>query len=203
MRSIVRRDTGETYQAFLTRARQGLGHRDADAGRPGAAGPETQEEDVEQRLDESARSGREGHEDERWPHAFGAQGRARGRRGDRRDCRRHAAGRRRGDTTTIVETAIAADELEDAQADGEEPQPLEEIIADKGYHSNQTMSRPRAVGHPLLYRGAGPRAARLVEGRPRGAGAGVSQSSPDSRDARTAADAATRRDDRTLLRAPL
>jgi hypothetical protein len=46
----------------------------------------------------------------------------------------------KGDTTTVVETAIAAaEQIEDAQADVEEPQSLEEIVADKGYHSNQTM----------------------------------------------------------------
>jgi len=45
-----------------------------------------------------------------------------------------------GDTTTIVETAVAAaEQVEEAQADVEEPQALEEIVADKGYHSNQTM----------------------------------------------------------------
>jgi transposase len=42
-----------------------------------------------------------------------------------------------GDTTTIVETAIAAaDQIEDAQAEVQAPQPLEEIIADKGYHES-------------------------------------------------------------------
>jgi transposase len=52
-----------------------------------------------------------------------------------------------GDTTTIVETAIAAaDQIEDAQAEVEKPQPLEEIIADKGYHSNQTLIDLAAVG---------------------------------------------------------
>jgi transposase len=52
-----------------------------------------------------------------------------------------------GDTTTIVETAIAAaEQVEDAHADVNEPQPLEEIIADKGYHSNQTMVDLDAVG---------------------------------------------------------
>jgi transposase len=52
-----------------------------------------------------------------------------------------------GDTTTIVETAIAAaDQIEDAQAEVQAPQPLEEIIADKGYHSNQTMIDLEAVG---------------------------------------------------------
>jgi transposase len=52
-----------------------------------------------------------------------------------------------GDTTTITETATAAaEQVEDAQATVEEPQPLEEIIADKGYHSNQTMVDLDAVG---------------------------------------------------------
>ena len=52
-----------------------------------------------------------------------------------------------GDTTTIVETAItAAEQIEEAQADVPEPQALEEIIADKGYHSNQTMVDLDAVG---------------------------------------------------------
>lgn len=36
LRSIVRRDTGESYQDFLTKLAQGLGHRDADAGGFGA-----------------------------------------------------------------------------------------------------------------------------------------------------------------------
>ena len=52
-----------------------------------------------------------------------------------------------GDTRTIVETAIAAaDQIEDAQAAMQAPQPLAEIIADKGYHSNQTMIELEAVG---------------------------------------------------------
>lgn len=52
-----------------------------------------------------------------------------------------------GDTTTIVETAIAAaEQVEEAQADVAEPQALEEIVADKGYHSNQTMVDLDAVG---------------------------------------------------------
>ena len=108
-----------------------------------------------------------------------------------------------GDTTTIVETAIAAaEQIEDAQADVEEPQALEEIVADKGYHSNQTMIDLDAVGDPLLHRGAGPRPARLVGGA-RGPGARVWQSSADSRAPRPASDAPTRGDDRTLLRPPL
>ena len=52
-----------------------------------------------------------------------------------------------GDTTTIVETAIAAaEQIEDAQAGVTEPQTFDEVIADKGYHSNQTMVALDAVG---------------------------------------------------------
>ena len=44
-----------------------------------------------------------------------------------------------GDTTTIVETVTAAaEQVEDAQRDGEAPQALDELVGDKGYHSNQS-----------------------------------------------------------------
>src|SRR5215203_566260 len=49
--------------------------------------------------------------------------------------------------TTIIETAIAAaEQVEEAQADVPDPQVLEEAIADKRYHSNQTMVDLDAVG---------------------------------------------------------
>jgi transposase len=52
-----------------------------------------------------------------------------------------------GDTTTIIETALAAaEQIEDTQAAVTEPQTLDEIISDKGYHSNQTMVALDAVG---------------------------------------------------------
>ena len=52
-----------------------------------------------------------------------------------------------GDTTTIIETVIAAaEQSEDAQAEIQAPEPLAEIIADKGYHSNQIMIELEAVG---------------------------------------------------------
>jgi transposase len=41
---------------------------------------------------------------------------------------------------------VAAAQVEEAQAGVDEPQHLEEIIADKGYHSNQTMVDLDAVG---------------------------------------------------------
>ena len=87
MRSIVRRDTGESYQAFLAGLAKASGIEDAHARGSGATGSEAEEEDLEQRLDEPPRSRCEGHEDERWPHASGAQSRACRRHGDRRDCR--------------------------------------------------------------------------------------------------------------------
>jgi len=52
-----------------------------------------------------------------------------------------------GDTTTIIETVLAAaEQIEDAQAAVQTPQLLTEIIADKGYHSNQIMIELAAVG---------------------------------------------------------
>ena len=52
-----------------------------------------------------------------------------------------------GDTTTIVDTVTAAvEQIEAAQADVDDPQPLAEIIADKGYHSNRIMVELDALG---------------------------------------------------------
>ena len=96
LRSIVRRDSGETYQEFLTRAGTGVGHRDADAGRFGAAGSQAAEERPQQGLAASARPRRTDHEDEGRSHAPGAQGRTRRRHGDRCDRERDGARRRSG-----------------------------------------------------------------------------------------------------------
>ena len=66
-----------------------------------------------------------------------------------------------GDTTTIVETVTAAaEQVEDAQRDGEAPQALDELVGDKGYHSNQTMVGPRRGRYPVVHRRAGPRPPR-------------------------------------------
>ena len=77
MRSIVRRDGGESYEEFFERAGQGIGHRDAHARRLGPPGSETEEQGQQRRLGESARSRRADYEDERWADASGAQSRAR------------------------------------------------------------------------------------------------------------------------------
>ena len=140
MRSIVRRDTGESYQAFLTRL--------ADA-----SGIKTPTREALARLDRK-RKKKTSNKDWTNPHDPDAKVTK------MKDGRTHLAhkaehavdletgaivavtvqGADEGDTTTIRETATAAaEQIEDAQADVDQPQPLEEIIADKGYHSNQSM----------------------------------------------------------------
>jgi transposase len=147
MRSIVRRDTGETYQEFLTRLAQ-------------ASGIETPTREELARLDRK-RKKRTSNSD--WTNPFDPDAKV----AKMKDGRTHLAhkaehavdletgaivavtlqGADEGDTTTIVETAIAAaTQGEAAQADVDEPQKLEEIVGDKGYHSNQTMVDLDAVG---------------------------------------------------------
>jgi transposase len=147
MRSIVRRDTGESYEAFLTRLAQ-------------ASGIETPTREDLARLDRP-RKKKASNTD--WRHPYDPDAKVT----KMKDGRTHLAhkaehavdldtgaivavtlqGADDGDTTTIIETAIAAaEQIEDAQVAVEEPQLLEEIIADKGYHSNQTMIDLAAVG---------------------------------------------------------
>jgi transposase len=147
MRSIVRRDTAETDAEFLTRLAQ-------------ASGIETPTREDLARLDRTRKKKTSNKE---WTNPFDPDAKVT----KMKDGRTHLAhkaehavdletgaiiavtlqGADHGDTTTIVETATAAaEQIEDAQADVDEPQPLEEIIADKGYHSNQTMVDLDAVG---------------------------------------------------------
>jgi len=147
MRSIVRRDTGESYQAFLTRLAE-------------TSGIKTPTRDALARLDRK-RKKRTSNKDWTNPHDPDAKVTK------MKDGRTHLAhkaehavdldtgaivavtvqGADEGDTTTIIETAIAAaEQVEDAQADLDDPPPLEEISADKGYHSNQSMIDLDAVG---------------------------------------------------------
>jgi transposase len=147
MRSIVRRDTGEGYQAFLT-------------GLAKASGIETPTRDDLARLDRK-RKKKTSNTD--WTSPSDPDAKVT----KMKDGRTHLAhkaehavdvetgaivavtlqGADAGDTTTIVETATAAaDQIADAQVDVAEPQALDEIIADKGYHSNQTLIDLDAVG---------------------------------------------------------
>src|SRR5947208_2919015 len=147
MRSIVRRDTGESYQEFLTKLAK-------------VSGIKTPTREALARLDRK-RKKKTSNKD--WRHPWDPDAKV----GKMKDGRTHLAhkaehavdletgaivavtlqGADEGDTTTIVETATAAaGQVEDAQAGVTEPQALEEIIADKGYHSNQTMVDLDAVG---------------------------------------------------------
>ena len=148
MRSIVRRDTGESYQAFL-------------AGLAKASGIETPTREGLARLDRKRKKKKTSNTDWTNPHDPDAKVTK------MKDGRTHLAhkaehavdmetgaivavtlqGADVGDTTTIIETAIAAaEQVEDAQANVDDRQSLEEIVGDKGYHSNQTLIDLDAVG---------------------------------------------------------
>ena len=141
LRSIVRRDSGETYQEFLTRLAQ-------------ASGIETPTRADLARLDRKRpKKGR--NKDWRHPHDPEA------RITKMKDGRTHLAhkaehavdletgaivgvtvqGADQGDTTTIAETVTAAaEELEAvATATDEHTAVIEEVVGDKGYHSNQVL----------------------------------------------------------------
>jgi transposase len=147
MRSIVRRDTGEGYQAFLT-------------GLAKASGIETPTRDDLARLDRK-RKKKTSNTD--WTSPSDPDAKVTKMKNGRTHLAHKAEhavdvetgaivavtlqGADAGDTTTIVETATAAaDQIADAQVDVAEPQALDEIIADKGYHSNQTLIDLDAVG---------------------------------------------------------
>src|SRR5215210_1881814 len=130
MRSIVRRDTAETYQEFLTRLAK-------------ASGIETPTREDLARLDRK-RKKKTSNKDWTNPHDPDAKVTK------MKDGRTHLAhkaehavdletgaivavtlqGADAGDTTTIVDTVMAAaEQIDAAQADVSEPQPMEEIIA--------------------------------------------------------------------------
>jgi transposase len=147
MRSIVRRDTGEDYQAYLTRL-------------AAASGIKTPTREVLARFDRK-RKKKTSNKDWRSPSDPDAKV------AKMKDGRTHLAHKAehavdldsgaliavtlqeadQGDTTTLVETAIAAaEQVEAAHAATEDGDGLHEIVADKGYHSNATMVDLAAVG---------------------------------------------------------
>ena len=141
LRSIVRRDSGETYQAFLTQLAQ-------------ASGVETPTRAALARLDRKRpKKGR----NREWRHPHDPEARIT----KMKDGRTHLAhkadhavdldtgaivgvtvqGADQGDTTTIAETlTTAAEDLEAAAAvTDDETRVIDEVVADKGYHSNQGL----------------------------------------------------------------
>ncbi len=140
MRSIVRRDTGERYQEFLTRLAAESGIR-------------TPTRETLARLDRR-RKKRTSNKD--WENPSDPDAKIT----KMKDGRTHLAhkaehavdldssalvavtlhGADVGDTTSLVDTALAAaEQVEAAHAARARPAELAEIVADKGYHSNQTL----------------------------------------------------------------
>jgi transposase len=144
LRSIVRRDTGETYQAFLTQLAQ-------------ASGIETPTRADLARLDRKRK--KKGSNDD-WTHPQDPDAKIT----KMKDGRTHLAHKAEhavdletgaivgvtvqpaddGDTTSMVETLItAAEQIEAVHPNGPG---LQEAIGDKGYHSNQSLVDLEAVG---------------------------------------------------------
>jgi transposase len=144
LRSIVRRDTGESYEEFLTRLTQ-------------ASGIETPTREDLVRLDRK-RKGKGSNDDWTHPHDLDAN------ITKMKDGRTHLAHKAEhavdletgavvavtvqdadeGDPTTSRKTLIgAAENVETVVPDGGG---LEEVVADKGYHSNQALVDLEAVG---------------------------------------------------------
>jgi len=137
MRTIIRRDTGEDYNQFLT----GLAH---------ASGIETPTREDLVRTD---RKRKKKGSNKEWKHPHDADARIT----KMKDGRTHLAhkaehaidmetgaivavtvqGADKGDTTTLKETLIrAAENIEEATGQKKE---MAEVVADKGYHSTETV----------------------------------------------------------------
>jgi transposase len=144
LRSIVRRDTGATYQDFLTQLAQ-------------ASGIDTPTRADLARIDRKRK--KKGSNDD-WTHPHDPDARIT----KMKDGRTHLAHKAEhavdletgaivgvtvqnaddGDTTTSIETLIeAAEQVESVRPDGEG---IKEVVGDKGYHSNQSLVDLEAVG---------------------------------------------------------
>ena len=136
---------GRELSGLPDEAGAGLGHRDADARRPGA------------RIDRKRK--KKGSNDD-WTHPHDPDAKIT----KMKDGRTHLAHKAEhavdletgaivgvtvqdaddGDTTTSIETLIeAAEQVEAVRPDGDG---LEEVVGDKGYHSNQSLVDLEAVG---------------------------------------------------------
>jgi len=144
LRSIVRRDTGEIYQDFLTKLAQ-------------ASGIETPTRADLARIDRKRK--KKGSNDD-WTHPHDPDAKIT----KMKDGRTHLAHKAEhavdletgaiigvtvqdaddGDTETSIETLIeAAEQIEAVRPDGDG---LQEVVGDKGYHSNQALVDLEAVG---------------------------------------------------------
>jgi transposase len=166
MRSIVRKDTGDSYEQFLT----GLAR---------ASGIETPTREQLAKLDKK-RKNKASNDDWESPHDPDAK------IAKMKDGRTHLAHKAehavdldteaivavtvqpadRGDTTSIDETVAEAFEtLLDARARGAEVELPQEVVTDKGYHSNATCRDGRELGLRTYY-SEPDRGKRNWEGKP-------------------------------------
>jgi transposase len=160
LRSIVRRDSGESYQEFLTQLAQ-------------ASGIETPTREDLARVDRKRKN--KGSNDD-WTHPHDPDAKIT----KMKDGRTHLAHKAehavdletgavvavtvqdadQGDTTTSIETLTeAAEQIEAVIPDSEGPK---ELVADKGYHSNQALVALEAVRRAQLHLGARSRATPLA-----------------------------------------
>jgi transposase len=144
LRSIVRRDSAQSYQEFLTQLAQ-------------ASGIQTPTREDLARIDRKRKN--KGSNDD-WTHPHDPDAKIT----KMKDGRTHLAhkaehavdletgavvavtvqGANQGDTSTSIETLIeAAEQIEAVVADSEGPK---ELVADKGYHSNQALVALEVVG---------------------------------------------------------
>jgi transposase len=155
LRSIVRRDTGESYEQFLTRLAQ-------------ASGIETPTREDLARIDRN-RPGKGSNRDWQHPHDPDA------RITKMKDGRTHLAhkaehavdmdsgavvavtvqGADQGDTTTLAQTveqarASLSQAAHDPQA-RDKMEPVRELVADKGYHSNDCVQEVQEAHHLTSY----------------------------------------------------
>ncbi len=137
LKSIVRRDNGQSYEEYLKGSGRGGRYRESDAGAVGAAGPQAEEERLECGMEEPERPRCADYENEGRADASGAQSRARrgsGERGVAGDD--GAAGQRRryhDHPQTLAEGQEAAREINERG--------IEEVVADKGYHSGAVLQQ--------------------------------------------------------------
>ena len=176
MRAIVRRDTGEDYNAFLTRLAQ-------------ASGIETPTAEELARFD---RKRKKKMSNEEWTHPHDPDSKiAKMKDGSTHMAHKveHAVdlgtgavvgltlqGAEKGDTETVVETAITA--AEQVEAVLPEGSGVAEMVGDKGYHSNETLVGLAAVGVRSYI--SEPAGQALLGGPPGGAGPGVREPAADS-----------------------
>lgn len=144
LRSIVRRDSGESYQGFLTQLAQ-------------ASGIETPTREDLARIDRKRKN--KGSNDD-WTHPHDPDAKIT----KMKDGRTHLAHKaehavdletgavvgvtvqdaNQGDTTSSIETLVeAAEQIETVVPDSDGPK---ELVTDKGYHSNQALVALEAVG---------------------------------------------------------